>query len=640
MLSLITKTALLAAAALQVSGQTFTSCDPTKKECPPNPALAVPDFYSDFTQGPSSNEGWLTTSGAINYGPSGAEFTINKRFDAPTIQTEFYIFFGYVEVKMRAAPGVGVVSSIVLQSDNLDEVDWEFLGGFNGEVQTNYFGKGNTTTYDRMIAYPVSTPQDVTHTYAVDWTAERINWIIDGVTVRTLAFEDANGGLNFPQTPMNVRLGIWAGGDPSNSPGTIMWAGGETDFTKGPYTMVIESVKVVNYSPGVAYRFTDLSGSWESIEIIGEETDTATETGSSTTESLESSPTHDVSTSASEPHSSSPTDYHSGSSAAGGSSADDTMHQSNSGVSGGIVASSTSGHVVATHDSALGSHTTSVTLVDHSTTTICETTETADSNGAKPPSATTTVEGVHDTPYVLEESHQPPSGHVSPEQPSPVYSVPEQPDHSPAVPHASEEVPVDSDGPAACPYAPETMQPGEIAPDCENVSGPQPHAPSEDVSGPQPQSPSVPQNHGVVNETPQEQSTATATNMLGDSPSSAAEAGYEQPDVITQEFIAPDGTTKTLIVSGVRRSSATPTMDYSSLEQHAPYTASVPTVTKPAPTEVGTVASIRLPTGSVNSTRTAVPIVEFTGGVSGHGNACHGMFVVAAISAFVALSLL
>lgn len=47
--------------------------------------------------------------------------------------------FGNFEVKMKAAGGRGIVSSIVLQSDVLDEVDWEFIGGEDYRVQSNYF---------------------------------------------------------------------------------------------------------------------------------------------------------------------------------------------------------------------------------------------------------------------------------------------------------------------------------------------------------------------------------------------------------------------------------------------------------------------------------------------------------------------
>lgn len=44
--------------------------------------------------------------------------------DAPTMQTDFYFFFGLVEVTMKAASGTGIVSSIVMESDDLDEFDW------------------------------------------------------------------------------------------------------------------------------------------------------------------------------------------------------------------------------------------------------------------------------------------------------------------------------------------------------------------------------------------------------------------------------------------------------------------------------------------------------------------------------------
>ena len=44
---------------------------------------------------------------------------------------------------MRAAPGTGIVSSAILQSDDLDEIDWEWIGGSSTKAQSNYFGKGN-----------------------------------------------------------------------------------------------------------------------------------------------------------------------------------------------------------------------------------------------------------------------------------------------------------------------------------------------------------------------------------------------------------------------------------------------------------------------------------------------------------------
>jgi beta-glucanase (GH16 family) len=119
-----------------------------------------------------------------------------------------------------------------------------------------------------MIEAPVAATQTETHTYALNWTAEAITWIIDSKPVRTLKFGDANGGKTFPQTPCNVRIGNWAGGD-SKDKGTVEWAGGVPDYTKGPFTMTIDSVKVINYSPGTEYKWTDKTGSHDSIEVIG-----------------------------------------------------------------------------------------------------------------------------------------------------------------------------------------------------------------------------------------------------------------------------------------------------------------------------------------------------------------------------------
>jgi hypothetical protein len=143
--------------------QTFTDCDPTKKTCPPNQGLGVSNYTIDFTKNMMSDKVWNTTAGTIDYGTAGSEFTINARGDAPTVKTRFYIFFGQVEVIMKAASGQGVVSSIVLQSDDLDEVDWEWIGGNSSYVQTNYFGKGNTTSFDRAVWHTVDNPQDNYH---------------------------------------------------------------------------------------------------------------------------------------------------------------------------------------------------------------------------------------------------------------------------------------------------------------------------------------------------------------------------------------------------------------------------------------------------------------------------------------------
>ncbi|CAJ2512408.1 Uu.00g054230.m01.CDS01 [Anthostomella pinea] len=66
------------------------------------------------------------TYGTVSYdSTNGAAFTVSALGDAPTMQSSFCLFFGAVSVIMRAAPGTGIVSSAILESDDLDEIDWE-----------------------------------------------------------------------------------------------------------------------------------------------------------------------------------------------------------------------------------------------------------------------------------------------------------------------------------------------------------------------------------------------------------------------------------------------------------------------------------------------------------------------------------
>jgi hypothetical protein len=169
---------------------------------------------------------------------------------------------------MKAAPGAGIVSSLVLQSDDLDEIDMEWLGADGTEVQTNYFGKGDVTTYNRGAFNPAANNQNEFITYTVEWTATQITWSVGGTIVRVLtpATADTN---QYPQTPMQVKFGAWSGGDPSNAAGTIAWARGPTDYADGPFTMVVQSVAVTDYSTGTQYKYGDTTGDWESIESVG-----------------------------------------------------------------------------------------------------------------------------------------------------------------------------------------------------------------------------------------------------------------------------------------------------------------------------------------------------------------------------------
>lgn len=153
----------------------------------------------------------------------------------------------------------------------------EWLGGNNTVVETNYFGKGNTTTYDRAIYYSVDEPQDDWHIYTIDWTSAYVKWYIDSVLVRTLLYQDALDGANFPQTPMRIKIGNWVGGGANESEGTVEWAGGETDLSDAPFTMYVKNVTIEDYTTnGTTYSYGDMTGDYTSIVISDNSTSRTT----------------------------------------------------------------------------------------------------------------------------------------------------------------------------------------------------------------------------------------------------------------------------------------------------------------------------------------------------------------------------
>ncbi|KAK3179434.1 hypothetical protein OEA41_005556 [Lepraria neglecta] len=247
--------------------QVTTGCQPLNSTCPPDVGLATSSYFVDFTKVTSLPIDWSVAAyETVEFGPNGAELAFAKRYDAPLIRTNFNFLFGRIDYVVQTAPGVGIASCMVLLSDDLDEIDWEFLGGAGNSAETNYWGKGFLDY--RVAEYVgVTSPTTQFHTYSIEWSATSLSWIIDGETVRTVTA--AQAGNIYPQTPMKVSLSLWDGGDPSEPAGTRAWAGGNTPIPPPEnYTMFIKSVSIQNANPAEQYQYTDETGSWQSIKMF------------------------------------------------------------------------------------------------------------------------------------------------------------------------------------------------------------------------------------------------------------------------------------------------------------------------------------------------------------------------------------
>jgi beta-glucanase (GH16 family) len=225
----------IALLATYATAQTSTSCNPTKVDCPNDPALGTTfqtTFNETMTQFDPNFFNLTAGTDLVTFSENGADMTIVKQGDSVTVETAFYIMFGTVEIIMQAAKGQGIISTLVFLSDDLDEIDIEVKGSNTTSVSNNFYGQGNTSQFNSeypTVNWPGGAPGGF-HNFTVNWSQEQIEWFYDGESVRTQPYLPPG---KYPQTPCYIKFGIWAGGDPSNSPGTIQWAGGPTDYSDG-----------------------------------------------------------------------------------------------------------------------------------------------------------------------------------------------------------------------------------------------------------------------------------------------------------------------------------------------------------------------------------------------------------------------
>jgi hypothetical protein len=139
---------LLLLSATTAFAQTFSKCNPLNTTCPDNPALGttLEETFNSSTNGFDANY-WHFDGGEdlVSFGKEGAELPLVNNKDVVTIKSNFYIFFGTLEFIMKAAPGNGIISTVILLSDDLDEIDWEIKGGNHTTVSNNYYGESQST---------------------------------------------------------------------------------------------------------------------------------------------------------------------------------------------------------------------------------------------------------------------------------------------------------------------------------------------------------------------------------------------------------------------------------------------------------------------------------------------------------------
>jgi beta-glucanase (GH16 family) len=190
----------------------------------------------------------------VEYIDNEIQLVMRKRYDNPIVGSDFQIMYGRVEAEFKSASGTGIISSMYLQSKDLDEIDIiESFGSFPQTFQTNYFVKGDVSHHNRGVYHISHIPLHSQYQkVAIEWNQIKICWYFNDLLVRETHYLNPDG---YPSSPMYLKISLWAGGDLSNDPGTIQWAGGITDYTQLPVTMVIRNIFIHDYSTNNKYYY-------------------------------------------------------------------------------------------------------------------------------------------------------------------------------------------------------------------------------------------------------------------------------------------------------------------------------------------------------------------------------------------------
>lgn len=108
--------------------------------------------------------------------------------------------------------------------------------------------------------------------YTFDWTQDRIQWIIDGVTLATVT--RAAAGAQYPQIPARVSIGIWCPGCSGSSQ-----VGARITENLDTYVATLSLLEITNYNPAIQYRYRDMSGTESSVVIDHKSTSSSKITG-------------------------------------------------------------------------------------------------------------------------------------------------------------------------------------------------------------------------------------------------------------------------------------------------------------------------------------------------------------------------
>jgi beta-glucanase (GH16 family) len=175
------------------------------------------------------------------YGP--CEYTSARLNTATTFKTTY----GHVEARMKVPEGQGMWPAFWMLGEDIGSAGWPDCGeidvmenvGFEpGTVHGTLHGPGYSGAGGIGAGYTLPDGQkfsDDFHTFAVDWSPEKITWSVDGNVYQTRTPADLNGNRWVFDHPFFMILNLAVGGD---------WPGDPDGSTSFPQQLVVDYVRV------------------------------------------------------------------------------------------------------------------------------------------------------------------------------------------------------------------------------------------------------------------------------------------------------------------------------------------------------------------------------------------------------------
>lgn len=249
----------------------LSSCNPmfsfNTKSCMPMPICkdSVTKF-SNYTSklidantflGDVSKGDWTVSGNVLDYPEEDSMILAMPKNSGGTVLTSTRsVWYGKISARIKSSHLAGVITAFILFSGVRDEIDYEFVGSALDIAETNFYWQGALNYTNSQNISTTDTFENF-HTYEVDWHEDYITWSLDGVVGRTLykneTYNETSKQYQYPQTPSRVHLSIWPGGNATNAPGTIAWAGGEINWNApdikdpGYYYAIVNEVNITCY---------------------------------------------------------------------------------------------------------------------------------------------------------------------------------------------------------------------------------------------------------------------------------------------------------------------------------------------------------------------------------------------------------